>query len=117
MKKSLIVAGLIGAAAVVTAAPAGADTPGSSVSCSPMPLCQINGSLSEWQQNVTGYFTQGPVIFAGSVADFAVNGPQTFQGSVKKFVTEGPKTFQRTLLNPGSETYNPDPRPPADSGE
>ena len=110
MKKTLIVAGLISAAAVVTAAPAAAD-PESTVSCSPMPLCQINGSLSEWQQNVTAYFTQGPAVFAGSVSDFAINGPQTFQGSVKKFVTEGPKTFQRTLQNPGSESYDPNPNP------
>ncbi|OBF26513.1 hypothetical protein A5724_31650 [Mycobacterium sp. ACS1612] len=109
MKKTLIVAGLIGAAAVLTAAPAGADTPSSSVSCSPMPLCQIQGPMSEFQQSVTDYVTKGPVIFAGSVADFTMNGPQTFQGSVKKFVTEGPKTFQRTLMNPGSEKYNPDP--------
>ena len=42
MKKTSIVAGLIGAAAVVTAAPAAADNASSTVSCSPMPLCQIN---------------------------------------------------------------------------
>jgi hypothetical protein len=111
MKKTLIIAGLISAAAVVAAAPAAAE-PTSTVSCSPMPLCQINGAVGEWQQNVTGYFTQGPALFAGSVTDFAVNGPQTFQGSVKKFITEGPKTFQRTLTNPGSEDYNPDPTAP-----
>lgn len=110
MKKTLIVAGLISAAAVAAAAPAAAD-PTSTVSCSPMPLCQINGSLSEWQQNVTGYFTQGPAVFVGSVNDFATNGPKTFQGSVQKFVTEGPKTFQRTLTNPGSEDYDPNPAP------
>src|SRR5690242_1926457 len=109
MKKTLIVAGLISAAAVAGAAPAMADGPSSTVSCSPMPLCQINGAVGEWQQGVTDYFTKGPVIFAGSVADFGMNGPQTFQGSVKKFVTEGPKVFQRTLTNPGSEKYNPDP--------
>jgi hypothetical protein len=98
------------AAAVLTAAPAGAE-PSSTVSCSPMPLCQINGPISQFQQSFTGFFTQGPMVFAGSVADFSVNGPQTFQGSVKKFMTEGPKTFQRTLMNPGSEKYNPDPNP------
>ena len=98
---------------MVTAAPAVADTPGSSVSCSPMPLCQINGSIGEWQQSVTGYFTQGPVIFAGSVTDFAVNGPKTFQGSVQKFMTEGPKTFQQSIQHPGSVDYDPNPNPPA----
>jgi hypothetical protein len=113
MKKTSIVAGLIGAAAVVTAAPAAADNASSTVSCSPMPLCQINGSVGEWQQNVTDYFTKGPATFVGSVTDFAINGPSTFQGSVKKFITEGPKTFQRTLLNPGSERYDPNPNPPA----
>ena len=41
MKKTLIVAGLITAAGLVAAAPAVAD-PESTVSCSPMPLCQIN---------------------------------------------------------------------------
>jgi hypothetical protein len=112
MKKTLIVAGLIGAAAVVTAAPASA-APDSTVSCSPMPLCQINGSMSEWQQSVTGYFTQGPGIFVGSVTDFATNGPSTFQGSVKKFVTEGPNTFQQSLQHPGSVDYDPNPNPPA----
>ncbi|WP_101947284.1 hypothetical protein [Mycobacterium sp. 3519A] len=104
MKKTLIVAGLIGAAAVVAAAPAGAQ-PSSSVSCSPMPLCQINGPLSQYQQGVTDYMTQGPLIFAGSIA----GAPQTFQGSIQKFVTEGPKVFQRTLMSPGSEKYDPDP--------
>jgi hypothetical protein len=70
-----------------------------------MPLCQINGPLSQYQQNVTNYMTQGPLIFAGSIA----GAPQTFQGSIQKFVTEGPKVFQRTLMSPGSEKYDPDP--------
>jgi hypothetical protein len=109
MKKTLIVAGLIGAAAVVAAAPAGADST-STVSCSPMPLCQINGPIGEWQQSVTDYFTQGPVIFAGSVA----GAPQTFQGSIQKFMTEGPKVFQRTLKSPGSEDYDPNPAAPSE---
>jgi hypothetical protein len=95
MKKALIVAGLISLAGLAVAAPAAAD-PASTVSCSPMPLCQINGEMGAWQQSVTDYFTKGP---------------KTFQGSVTKFVQEGPKTFQRTLLNPGSEDYDPDPNP------
>jgi len=110
MKKTLIVAGLISAAGLIAAAPAGAD-PESTISCSPMPLCQINGQVGDWQQNVTDYFTKGPVVFMGSVADFATNGPTTFQGSVQKFATEGPQVFQRTLLNPGSEDYDPNPNP------
>jgi hypothetical protein len=110
MKKTLIVAGLITAAGLVAAAPAVAD-PESTVSCSPMPLCQINGQVGEWQQNVTDYFTKGPVVFMGSVNDYATNGPKTFQGSVQKFVQEGPKTFQETLKKPGSADYDPNPAP------
>jgi hypothetical protein len=76
-----------------------------------MPLCQINGQVGEWQQNVTDYFTKGPVVFMGSVNDYATNGPKTFQGSVQKFVQEGPKTFQETLKKPGSADYDPNPAP------
>ena len=108
MKKTLFVAGLIGAAGLVTAVPAAADAE-STVACSPMPLCTINGNVGVFTGSVTDFFVNGPQDFGGSVADFATNGPQTFQGSVKKFVQEGPKTFQRTLQNPGSEKYNPDP--------
>jgi hypothetical protein len=112
MKKTLIVAGLIGAAGLVAAAPAGADDgPVSTVSCSPMPLCQISGPIGDWQTSVTDYFTKGPAVFAGGVTGFVTEGPQTFQGSVQKFVTEGPKTFQRTLQSPGSEKYDPNPNP------
>jgi hypothetical protein len=111
MKKTLIIAGLISAVGLATAAPAAADDPSSTVSCSPMPLCQISGPIGQFQQSATDYVTQGPAVFAGSVTGFVTEGPQTFQGSVQKFVTEGPKVFQRTLTNPGSETYNPDPNP------
>ena len=110
MKKTLIIAGLISAAGLATAAPAAA-APDSTVSCSPMPLCQINGPIGQWQQSVTDYVTQGPAVFAGSVTGCVTEGPQTFQGSVQKFVTEGPKVFQRTLVNPGSEDYDPNPAP------
>jgi hypothetical protein len=112
MKKTLIVAGLIAAAGLVAAAPAVAD-PESTVSCSPMPLCQINGQMGEWQQNVTDYFTKGPAVFVGSVNGYVTEGPKTFQGSVQKFVQEGPKTFQQTLQKPGSADYDPNPAPAA----
>jgi hypothetical protein len=96
MKKTLIVAGLISAAGLVAAAPAGA-APDSTVSCSPMPLCQINGPMGEWQTSVTDFFTKGPTQFAGSIAV----GPKTFQDSVKSFVQDGPKTFRDSITNPG----------------
>jgi ABC-type sugar transport system substrate-binding protein len=100
MKKTLIVAGLIGVAGLALAAPAAA-APDSTVSCSPMPLCTINGQIGDWQQSVTDYVTKGPVAFAGSVTDFVTNGPTTFQDSVTDFVTNGPKTFQDSITNPG----------------
>ena len=110
MKKTLIIAGLISAAGIATAAPAAA-APDSTVSCSPMPLCQISGPIGQFQDSVTGFFVAGPGVFQDSVTGFVTQGPQTFQGSVQKFVTEGPKVFQRTLVNPGSEDYDPNPAP------
>jgi hypothetical protein len=98
MKKALIVAGLIGAAGLVAAAPASAD---STVSCSPMPLCTINGDVQEFQKTFTEFFTKGPQQFHGSVTDFVIKGPKEFHDSVRDFVTEGPKTFRDSITNPG----------------
>ena len=86
MKKTLIVAGLISAAAVATAAPAAAD-PTSTVSCSPAPLCLINGQMATWQ---------------GNVADFFVNQPKEWQGNVKDFFTNQPKDFVKNVMTLGA---------------
>ena len=88
MKKTLIIAGLISAAGLATAAPAAA-APDSTVSCSPMPLCQVTGPVGAWQTSVTDFFTTGP---------------KQFQDSVTGFVTEGPKTFQDSITNPTGAT-------------
>ena len=99
MKKTLFVAGLIAAAGLVTAAPAAAEE--TTVSCSPMPLCTINGDVQEFQKSFTEFFTNGPQQFQSSVTDFVTNQPKQFQDSVKDFVTEGPKTFRDSITNPG----------------
>ena len=87
MKKTLIIAGLISAAGLAAAAPAAAAP--TTVSCSPMPLCQVTGSMGAWQTSVTDFFTKGP---------------KTFQDSVTDFVTKGPKTFQDSITNPTGAT-------------
>jgi hypothetical protein len=86
MKKTLIVAGLISAAGLLTAVPAGA-TPVSTVGCSPVILCTIDGQIQESRTSVTGFVTEGPKTFVNSVTDL---------------VTNGPKTFVNSITNPGS---------------
>ena len=102
MKKTLIIAGLISAAGLATAAPAVADDPPpSTVSCSPMPQCRVLDGNGKWQGNVIDYVTVGPKVFQDSVTDFVTNGPKTFADSVTDFVVKGPKTFADSITNPG----------------
>jgi hypothetical protein len=101
MKKTLIVAGLISAAGLLTAAPAGAETPDSSVSCSPMPLCTIKGDVGVFVGSVGDFVLNGPGQFRDSVTGFVTEGPQEFRDSVKSFVQDGPKTFRDSITNPG----------------
>jgi hypothetical protein len=88
---------------LAVAAPAAA-APDSTVSCSPIILCTINGDLEEFQSSVTEFFTEGPQKFQGSVTGFATDGPKTFQDSVNDFVTNGPKTFRDSITNPTGAT-------------
>ena len=99
MRKTLIVAGLIGAASLATAGPAGA-APGSSVSCSPVILCTINSQVGEFTTSVNEFFAEGPQTNRDSVTDLVTNGPKTFQDSVKDLATNGPKTFRDSITNP-----------------
>jgi hypothetical protein len=99
MKKTLIVAGLIAAAGLVTAGPAAA-APDSSVTCSPVILCSVNGSIGEFTGSVNAFVTEGPKTFQNSI----VGGPQTFSDSVNDFVKNGPKTFRDSITNPGGST-------------
>jgi hypothetical protein len=100
MKKTLIIAGLISAAGLVTAAPAAA-APDSTVSCSPMPQCKVIGPDGKWQGGVTDFVVHGPKVFQDSVGDFVTKGPTTFVNSVNDLVTNGPKTFSDSITNPG----------------
>jgi hypothetical protein len=97
MKKTLIVAGLISAAGVVMAAPAGA-APDSTVSCSPVIMCTVNANVGQWTGSVGGFATEGPKQFQNSI----MTGPSTFQKSVTDFVTNGPKTFVNSVTDPSS---------------
>jgi hypothetical protein len=99
MKKTLIVAGLISAGALVAAAPAAADT-GSTVSCSPVILCTISTNIDQFGTSVNDFFTKGPQTFRDSI----VTGPQTFNESVNDFVKNGPKTFRDSITNPTGAT-------------
>ena len=108
MKKTLIIAGLISAAGLATAAPAAAD-PVSIVSCSPAPLCTVDGQAKEFQSSVTDFVTKGPVTFVNSVGDFATKGPVTFVNSVSDFATKGPTTFVNSvsdLVTNGPKTFS-----------
>jgi len=96
MKKTLIVAGLISAAAVVTAAPAAAD-PTSTISCSPAPMCLINGQMADWQGAITDFVTNQPKQWQGNVKDFFTNQPKEWQGNVKDFYTNQPKEFVKNV--------------------
>jgi len=102
MKKTLIIAGLISAAGLATAAPAVADDPPvSTVSCSPMPQCKVIDGNGRWQGSVTDFVVHGPKVFQDSATDFVTNGPKTFADSVTDFVTKGPQTFADSITNPG----------------
>jgi opacity protein-like surface antigen len=102
MKKTLIIAGLISAAGLATAAPAVADSPDSTVSCSPMPQCKvIDPNSGRWQGNIADFVVHGPKVFQDSVGDFVTKGPTTFVNSVNDLVTNGPKTFSDSITNPG----------------
>jgi hypothetical protein len=100
MKKTLIVAGLISAAAIAGAAPAAADEP--SVSCSPVPLCTINGQMQGWPGQVTDFFTNQPKQWQGNVQDFFTNQPKQWQGNVKDFYTNQPKEFAKNVPTLGA---------------
>ena len=100
MKRILIDAGLISAVGLVTAAPAVA-TPDSTVSCSPVILCSVNGDVEEFMTSVNDFVTEGPKTFVGSI----VTGPRTFSDSVNGFVTQGPKTFVGSIVT-GPSTFS-----------
>jgi len=101
MKKTLIVAGLISAAAVVTAVPAVAD-PTSTVSCSPAPMCLINGQMADWQGALTDFVTGQPKEWQGNVKDFFTNQPKEWQANVKDFYTNQPKEFAKNVATLGA---------------